>query len=762
MNDKRIWLNYPAPTGEEKWNEWYGEGWNHALPIGNGSIGAMVYGDPKHDTLQMNEDTIWYGNGGRNRINPKAKGSLKKVRELLLEGRIKEAQDLTASDLFAHPDQERWYDTAGNVWFEYDHGEISDYKRSLDLTDAVCRVEYSADGHKFEREYIVSYPDQVIAIHHRSLDGGKLNLSVDFSRRDRECEITLNETGIAIYQNQPENGCRYCIMAAADNVGGMVIFNEKGCDVYEADEFTLYITIRTDYRRDEISAWCEDKLIKALESGYEAIRYRHIEDYKKYFDRVSLDLGGEDLNHIPTDERIKNAELDDRGLAELYFDYGRYLLICCSRPGTIPANLQGIWNKDHNPPWGSKFTININTEMNYWPAEVCDLSEMHMPLFEHLRKMLPYGKKVARDMYGMRGFTAHHNTDLFGDCAPQDLWMPATIWPMSAAWLCTHIWTHYEYTRDIEFLREYIDILKETCLFFADYLFEVDGKLLTGPSISPENVYIHPSGESGTLCVGPTMDSQIIRDVFTSCIEVSRMLGLEDELTATLEEMLPKLPKPSIGKHGQIMEWAYDYDEAEPGHRHISHLYGLYPSCQFTYEKTPELMKASRVTLERRLSSGGGHTGWSRAWIINMWARLRDGEKAGENVSALLHRSTYPNMFDMHPPFQIDGNFGGTAGIAEMLLQSQNGIIVLLPALPEKWESGRVNGLKARGNVRVDIVWENGTVTYAKLTALNGGEISFVCPDGCACSADDEVEITNGEITKCRGNGVYTVEIFKN
>ncbi len=749
-------------TEQTLWYTKAAQDFNHALPVGNGRIGAMVYGDPVHDTLQLNEDTIWFGNGGRNRVNPKAKGSFDKARRLLAEGKIREAEKITEDDLFPMPDQERHYDTAGNVWFEYKHGEVTDYTRALDISNAVCEVSYMADGCRYQREYLISQPDQVIAVNHKALNGGKLNLSVDLSRRDRECEIELNETGIAVYTDQPEGGCRYCIMAAAENNGGVVIFNGKGCDVYDADEFTLYITIRSDYHPEEISAWCEEKLVNALESGYEAVKARHIADYKKYFDRVELSLGGDDLDGVPTDERIKNAELDDRGLAELYFDFGRYLLISCSRPNTAPANLQGIWNKDHFPAWGSKYTININTEMNYWPAEVCDLPEMHQPLFKHLRKMLPYGKKVAKDMYGLNGFVAHHNTDFFGDCAPQDRWMPATVWQMGAAWLCTHIWTHYEFTRDVEFLREYIDILKEACLFITEFLFEVNGKLLTGPSISPENTYIHPSGEAGKLCVGPTMDSEIIIDVFTSCLEISKMLGLEDELTATIEEMLPKLPKPSIGKHGQIMEWYEDYDEAEPGHRHISHLYGLYPSSQFTFEGTPELMEASRVTLERRLSSGGGHTGWSRAWIINMWARLRDGEKAGENVEALLHRSTYPNMFDMHPPFQIDGNFGGAAGIAEMLVQSQNGIIVLLPALPKKWASGNVRGLKARGNVKVDICWEDGKVSYAKLTALSGGEISFVCPEGLDIGVSDGVSVENGEIIKCNGKGVYTVELFKN
>lgn len=719
---KKIWLGYPASTAGDQWNK---EGWNHAYPIGNGSIGAMVYGDPVCDTLQMNEETIWYGCGGRNRVNPKAKDAYLKVRELLLEGRIAEAIALEGSDMYAIPDQERHYDTAENVWFDYKHSEYSDYKRTLDLENAVCTVEYTADGHKFIREYFVSAPDNVIVIHQSSPDGGKTSCSIDFSRRcERTFKYELTENGLNVYAKQPEDGCTYCVSASCENEGGVVIFSEKGLEVFDADSFTLYITIRTDYHSDDITDWCAAVLSGVSELGYELVKSRHIADYKSYFDRVSLNLDGEDNSEVPTDKRLKDCmSTPDNKLAELYFDFGRYLLISGSRPGTVPANLQGIWNKDQYPAWGSKYTININTEMNYWPAEVCALSDCHMPLFEHLKVMLPNGRKVARDMYGLDGFVAHHNTDLFGDCAPQDRYAPATIWPMGAAWLCTHIWAHYEYTLDKDFLREYLPILKEACLFFTQYMFEYEGKLITGPSVSPENTYVHQSGEWGQICVGPTMDSMIVRDIFTSCIEASKLLGEEDELTEKLSEMLPKIPEPSIGKYGQLMEWHEDYEETEPGHRHISHLYGLHPSAQITLEKTPELFKAARVTLERRLSSGGGHTGWSRAWIINMWARLRDGEKAGENVTALLNRSTYPNFFDMHPPFQIDGNFGGTAGIAEMLMQSQNGVIVLLPALPSSWRSGSVKGLKARGDVTVDMDWEDNKVKYAKLTANQGGTL---------------------------------------
>ena len=735
---ERIWSKKPADTGAG----FDREGWNEAYPIGNGSVGAMVYGDPVLDVLALNEENIWYGSGGRDRVNPRAKDAYPEVRRLLLEGRIREAQDIVGECMFATEEHQRSYSTAENVWFEYEHGgDYGDYERELDIENAVARVSYSADGHKYVRECFVSAPENVLILRHTSSDGGKTSCKIDFSRRTEETyKYEKTDYGLIISAKTPEGGCEYRIAAACVNDGGALDATDNIFELSNVDGFTLYIAIRTDLDSgdEDVGEWCSRTVRAALNVGYGEHMRRHTEEYKSYFDRVSLTLDGRDDDDVPTADRLASpdAGLGDVGLARLYFDFGRYLLISSSRPGTKPANLQGIWNKDHRPAWGSKFTININTEMNYWPAEVTNLSECHMPLFEHLKTMLPNGQRVAKEMYGLDGFVAHHNTDIFGDCAPQDYCMSATIWPLGAAWLCTHIMTHYDFTLDIDFLREYYPILRESCRFFTGYLFEHDGKLLSGPSISPENSYRHPSGEVGQMCVGPTMDSMIIRDIFEGCIRAASLLGVEDELTSTLSDMLPKLPKPSIGRYGQIMEWSEDYEETEPGHRHISHLYGLYPSSQFSFTSTPELMRAARVTLERRLSNGGGHTGWSRAWIINMWARLRDGEKAGENVSALLTRSTYTNMLDRHPPFQIDGNFGGAAGIAEMLLQSHDGTITLLPALPKSWATGSFTGLRARGNVTVDAEWQNGNVTRARFTAHSGGRVRVALSDGVEFEAE--------------------------
>ncbi len=770
-------LLYGKEVSRKEWT-FDEEAWNHAIPIGSGAMGAMVYGGAGEDRLQLNEDTIWYGSGGRDRVNPEAKEQYKKVRELLEKGNILEAEKLIASCLFSVPDTQRTFDTAGEIFLRF-HPEgkvFKGYARVLDLSRAVVSLTYSADGRFFRREYFASAAHQVIAVHQETAEGVLPDISMDlsFMRSDTETVGILEGKFLYLTVQEGGNGCQYCVMATAVRQGGEMEIHGSKIQIRGAREATIYLTIRSDFYGDDIVRWTFAKLKDVCLLPYEKVKREHVKEYQSFFARMDLSLrdspeaaesdvlSSSEEEEIPIPEALEKVKRGETvpGFAENYFQFGRYLLISCSRPGTQPANLQGIWNRDHHPAWGSRYTININTQMNYWPAESCNLSECHLPLFDLLRRMLPNGERVARGMYGLPGFVAHHNTDLFGDCAPCDQWMPATIWPMGAAWLCTHIWRHYEYTLDRDFLEKNMDLMKEACLFLSAYLFENEqGKLVTGPSTSPENTYISSSGESGQVCNGPSMDTEIIRELFTDCLEAMKITGTEDSLAEKLKEQLFRLPGFSIGRYGQIQEWAVDYEEAEPGHRHISQLYALYPSQQITYEKTPELMEAARRTIERRLSYGGGHTGWSRAWIINLWARLRDGEEAWKNLMALWSTSTYPNLFDRHPPFQIDGNFGSISGIAEMLVQDdREGRLFLLPALPRAWGFGYVRGLRARGAKEIDMEWAHGILQKAVIQAKMGGRCILMLP-----CRQYQVSLTGaGSVTECEeGFSCFSAEAYE-
>ena len=700
--------------------------WNEALPLGNGFMGAMCFGGTLIDRFQLNADSVWWG-GPRDRINPDAAENIPVIRRLIREGEITRAEDLAnetmagipeyqshyepLADLFLIPEgseriqilgiREHWSEQLGRI------EDLADYKRELDIDSGIHKVSYTKDGVNFLRESFLSYPDRVLAI---KCQGAPLRI---FAERWGQCEKVYRLSGntLCLEGHTGANGVGFCMVFRAVK-GSLCI---RGAMLHTEGDAEILLTSQTQF-------YCEDYvedavriLDQAEQLGYETLKQRHVNDVAGLMSRCRLSIECEEKDGIPTDERLRavqDGEKDD-GLVNLAFSYGRYLLISSSRPGSLPANLQGVWNDSFAPAWDSKYTININAQMNYWPAEVTGLSELHEPLFDLIKRMVPRGREAASRMYGARGWVAHHNTDIWGDCAPQDTWQAASYWQMGAAWLCLHILEHYRYSGDRAFLEEYLPIVKEAALFFEDTLIEnEEGQLVVSPTVSPENTYMLESGEKGTLCEGASMDAQILYELFDGLIKTG-MVSEEEKQRYTA--ILNKLPKPRIAGNGTVREWAKDYGEVEIGHRHISHLFALYPGKQFfDSENKEELLKAARATIERRLSHGGGHTGWSRAWIINMWARLCDGEKCYENIYALLGRSMLPNLFDDHPPFQIDGNFGLVSGIAEMFLQSHKGVDTFLPALPGEWRSGKITGLHSRLGLTYDLEWRDGKLISHK------------------------------------------------
>jgi len=755
--------SYAQKGGKLKmWYDKPASNWNEALPLGNGRIAAMVFGNPAKEQLQLNESSFWSGGPSRN-DNPNGLKGLDSIRHYIFKGDYKRANTLSNQFLTAKQLHGSMFQSIGSLNLSFNNFETyTDYYRELDLEKAITTATFKVGDVTYKREVLASQPDQVIVVKLSASKPGQLSFTASFDGQLQKSSIaldahTLEMTGLSSTHEGVTGQVKFDTRAKIINSGGTTSVESNGISVNKANEVVIMISIATnfvDYKTltvNEVEK-CTNYISAAEKKPFARILKDHIIAFQKYFKRVDFDLGTSPSAQTTTNERIRNfSKSYDPELVTMYYQFGRYLLISSSQPGGQPANLQGIWNGNNNPMWDSKYTININTEMNYWPAEKCNLTEMHEPLIQMIKELSESGKETAKIMYGSNGWVAHHNTDIWRITGVVDF-ADAGQWPMGGAWLSQHLWEKYLYNGDLKYLESVYPVLKSACKFYKDFLIEEPTHkwLVVSPSVSTENT---PSGHRSALIAGCTIDNQLLFDLFTKTIKTAKLLKKDTEQQADFQKILDRLPPMQIGRLGQLQEWIEDWDSPTDKNRHVSHLYGLFPSNQITPYTTPQLFEAARTSLTYR---GDVSTGWSMGWKVNLWARLQDGNHArklildqlslvesGKN-SVMGGGGTYPNFFDAHPPFQIDGNFGCTSGITEMLLQSHDGSIGILPALPDEWKNGSISGLRTYGGFEVSIAWENNKVQKITIKSNLGGNCRIRVPNKVNLTGEKTIKVATG------------------